>query len=47
MSKADDETARLSECFALRLMYNPRIGAQWVSAFKEGVPYHAIVVQGR
>jgi cytochrome c len=37
----------LSECFALVLMYNPRIGARWPSAFSEGVPYWAEVVAGR
>ncbi len=37
----------LSECFALVLMYNPRIGARWPSAFTEGVPYWAEVVAGR
>jgi hypothetical protein len=29
------------------LMYNPRIGARWPSAFSEGVPYWAEVVAGR
>ena len=47
MNGLPGDPATLNECFALRLMYNPRIGAEWVAAFKEGIVYHAIVVKGR
>ena len=37
----------LTQCFALAAMYDPRIGARWPGAFKEGVAYWAEVVEGR
>lgn len=37
----------LAECFPLRLMYNPRIGARWPSKFKNGMDYWCTVVAGR
>jgi len=41
------EPSQLSECFPLVLMNNPRIGAKWPAAFKEGIMYEAVVVKGR
>ena len=38
---------RLSECFALVLMFNPRVGARWPSRFDEGNTYWAEVTEGR
>ena len=38
---------QLSECFLLILMNNPRIGAKWPAAFKEGIMYEAVVIEGR
>jgi cytochrome c len=37
----------MSECFALRLMYNPRIGARWPGKLRADVSYWAEVVAGR
>lgn len=37
----------LEECFPLRLMFNPRIGARWPSKFKNGMGYWCEVVAGR
>ncbi len=38
---------KLSECFALVLMFNPRVGARWPSRFDEGNTYWAEIVDGR
>lgn len=35
---------KLNECFALVLMFNPRVGARWPSRFDEGVTYWAETV---
>ncbi|MDX2141772.1 MAG: hypothetical protein SFV19_00330 [Rhodospirillaceae bacterium] len=43
--KADPVT--ISECFPLRLMNNPRIGAKWGGKMKPNVNYLAEVVGGR
>jgi cytochrome c len=37
----------LSECFALVLMFNPRVGARWPSRFDQGIAYWAETVAGR
>lgn len=37
----------LSECFALVVMFNPRVGARWPSRFDEGNTYWAETVAGR
>jgi len=37
----------LSECFALVLMFNPRVGARWPSRFDEGNSYWAETIAGR
>jgi hypothetical protein len=37
----------LSECFPLRLMNNPRIGAKWGGKMKPNINYLAEVVAGR
>ncbi len=37
---------KLSECFALVLMFNPRVGARWPSRFDEGNTYWAEVMDG-
>jgi len=37
----------LSECFALVLMFNPRVGARWPSRFEQGNTYWAEVFEGR
>jgi hypothetical protein len=37
----------LTECFPLRLMNNPRIGARWGGKLKPDIPYQAVVVKGR
>ena len=47
MSSKIREPSQLSECFPLVLMNNPRIGAKWPAAFKEGIMYEAVVVKGR
>ena len=39
--------AEITQCFALRFMNRPRIGAKWGGAFKEKVAYRAEVVAGR
>lgn len=39
--------AEISECFPLRLMNNPRIGAKWGGQMKPNVNYLAEVVAGR
>jgi len=36
----------LSECFALVLMFNPRLGARWPSRFEQGNTYWAEIVEG-
>jgi len=41
------QPSQLSECFPLVLMNNPRIGAKWPAAFREGIMYEAVVVEGR
>lgn len=41
------EPESLNECFPLRLMNNPRIGAKWGGKMKPGVNYLAEVVGGR
>jgi len=38
---------QLSECFALVLMFNPRVGARWPSRFEQGNSYWAEIVEGR
>ncbi|WP_145999052.1 cytochrome c family protein [Oceanicoccus sp. KOV_DT_Chl] len=38
---------QLSECFALVLMFNPRVGARWPSRFEQGNTYWAEVTEGR
>lgn len=37
----------LSECFALVLMFNPRVGARWPSRFEQGNGYWAEITAGR
>ncbi len=37
----------LSECFALVLMFNPRLGARWPARFEQGNTYWAEIVGGR
>ena len=37
---------KLSECFALVLMFNPRVGARWPSRFDEGNTYWAEIMDG-
>lgn len=36
----------LSECFALVLMFNPRVGARWPAVFDQGNTYWAEIVAG-
>lgn len=43
----DGVEGELAECFPLRLMYDPRIGARWPSKFKNGMAYWCEVVAGR
>ncbi len=38
---------QLSECFALVLMFNPRMGARWPSRFEQGNSYWAEITEGR
>lgn len=38
---------RLSECFALVLMFNPRVGARWPARFEQGNTYWAEIMEGR
>jgi cytochrome c2 len=38
---------QLSECFALVLMFNPRVGARWPSRFEQGNSYWAEIMAGR
>ncbi len=38
---------QLSECFALVLMFNPRVGARWPARFEQGNTYWAEVTEGR
>jgi hypothetical protein len=38
---------KLGECFALVLMFNPRVGARWPSRFDEGNSYWAEIMEGR
>ena len=38
---------RLSECFALVLMFNPRVGARWPARFEQGNSYWAEIIAGR
>jgi hypothetical protein len=38
---------RIEECFPLRLMNNPRIGAKWGGKMKPDINYLAEVVAGR
>lgn len=40
-------SGELSECFALVLMFNPRLGARWPSRFEQGNTYWAEIVGGR
>jgi len=37
----------LDECFALVVMFNPRVGARWPSRFEQGNTYWAEVFEGR
>jgi hypothetical protein len=37
----------LSECFALVLMFNPRVGARWPARFEQGNSYWAEIIAGR
>jgi cytochrome c2 len=37
----------LSECFALVLMFNPRVGARWPARFDQGNTYWAEIIEGR
>lgn len=41
------EPTGISECFPLRLMNRPRIGARWGGKLKPDIDYRAIVVEGR
>ncbi|MBL8629528.1 MAG: hypothetical protein JNM81_07860 [Rhodospirillaceae bacterium] len=41
------EPMEIGECFPLRLMNNPRIGAKWGAKMKQGINYQAVVVAGR
>ena len=43
----DGEVSELHQCFALRFMNRPRIGARWGGTFEEGHRYMAVVVEGR
>ncbi len=47
MSGVPGVAGELSECFALVLMFNPRVGARWPSRFDEGNTYWAETVAGR
>ncbi len=38
---------KLGECFALVLMFNPRVGARWPSRFDQGNAYWAEITDGR
>lgn len=38
---------RLSECFGLVLMFNPRVGARWQARFEQGNTYWAETLAGR
>jgi len=38
---------KLGECFALVLMFNPRVGARWPSRFEQGNSYWAEIMEGR
>ncbi len=38
---------KLTECFALVLMFNPRVGARWPSRFDQGNSYWAEIMEGR
>jgi len=38
---------QLGECFALVLMFNPRVGARWPSRFDQGNSYWAEIMEGR
>jgi hypothetical protein len=38
---------QLSECFALVLMFNPRVGARWPARFEQGNTYWAEIIAGR
>ncbi len=38
---------QLSECFALVLMFNPRVGARWPARFEQGNTYWAEIIGGR
>ena len=38
---------QLSECFALVLMFNPRVGARWPARFEQGNTYWAEITEGR
>jgi len=37
---------KLGECFALVLMFNPRVGARWPSRFEQGNTYWAEIIEG-
>ncbi len=39
--------SQLTECFALVLMFNPRVGARWPSRFDQGNSYWAEIMEGR
>lgn len=38
---------QLGECFALVLMFNPRVGARWPARFEQGNAYWAEIIAGR
>lgn len=38
---------QLTECFALVLMFNPRVGARWPARFDQGNTYWAEIMEGR
>jgi hypothetical protein len=38
---------QLTECFALVLMFNPRVGARWPARFEQGNTYWAEIMPGR
>jgi cytochrome c len=47
MTGVEGMDGELSECFALVLMFNPRLGARWPSRFDEGNTYWAEITEGR
>jgi len=47
LSNVPGMEGELSECFALVLMFNPRVGARWPSRFEQGNTYWAEITAGR